>query len=103
MSKERTKAIAIIIFQQLGGYYKVNAMIGIESLVYCENGIQFKVKCKGSKANFIRIIVNALDLYDVEFGNIKGEAYKQNNVFKNIHCEDLKDLIESETGLYLSL
>lgn len=97
ISKEGLKIIEL-----LGGIYKLNAMLGVKNLVFISFGLQFQIKVRG-KANFIRICVNDNDLYDIEFGNIKGTAYLQKSKFENIFFDDLRKLIESETGLYLSL
>lgn len=100
---ENSNTVAKIILQQIGGLNKVNAMIGLKNLGYTENSLQFGIKIRGSAANFVKITLNSLDLYDIEFGNIRGYNYKQKSEFNNIYCDDLKKLIEKETGLYLSL
>lgn len=97
-----SKEIIKIIFQQLGGIYQVNAMIGIKDFKILKNGLQFQIHCKG-QVNFIRILLNDLDLFNLEFGNIKPDGYLQKSLFNNIHGKDLKNLIEKEIGLSLSL
>ena len=58
--------IANIIYQQLGGG-RFAAMTGAKNFVALENGIKFNIGRNASKANTVKITLNGLDLYDVEF------------------------------------
>ena len=61
-----TTTIANTILNQLGGNRFV-AMTGAKNFVALENGIRFKIGRNKSKANTVKITVNGLDLYDIEF------------------------------------
>lgn len=94
-----------IILQQLGGR-KFIAMTGATVMRDGDNKLIAKIK--GSKKyNHIEISHNSLDLYDIRFVKIGGVktmyAIKKDETFNNIYAEDMVNLIESETGLYLSL
>ena len=95
--------IATTILNQLGGFGRLNAMLGIKDLFAVENGVRFKIKVRGAKANYIKITLNSLDLYDVELGKLWGSKYKVIKKAESIYADMLKDLIEDTTGCYLSL
>lgn len=89
---------------QMGGCNRLKAMVGANSFVYSSDDhfISFKFKmCQ--KMNYIKITLNDLDTYDLEFGKIWGTSYKVVKEFDDVYCDQLKSIFESETGLYLSL
>lgn len=98
---ERNREIASTIINQLGGMGKLNAMTGAYNFVAVENGVSFKIKNRS--ANYIKIVLNGKDLYDVEIGRISGTNYKIIKKQEDVYVEDLKKLIEDSTGMYLSL
>ena len=61
----------------------------------------------------IRITLNGLDLYDIEFVKITRKKDKTLGIMiptavtvsteTNVYCDQMKEIIERETGLYLSL
>jgi len=67
-------------------------------------GLSFRLpKFSGVKINYVKIILNANDLYDIEFGKVGSKSYKVISEHEDIFAEDLVKLIETETGLALSL
>lgn len=64
---------------------------------------QLSFKPKGSRSvNYIKItVVN--DLYNIEFGKIRGYNYKIVNTLEGYYIDMLHKAIEQNTGLYLSL
>lgn len=93
-----------IILEQLGGR-KFIAMTGATVMRDGDNKLIAKIK--GSKAyNHIEITHNSLDLYDIRFVKIGGQkimyAIKKDETFDNVYADSMINLIESETGLYLS-
>jgi hypothetical protein len=92
-----------VIMDQLGGWRRVSAMTGATMYINRGNGISFRFK--GSrKYNCIRVTLTPLDLYTVEFlkTNRYGEVSKEKS-FESVYCDQLIDLFEKQTGLYLSL
>lgn len=90
------------------GYQHLKSMVGAYSFLHTAtddnepDNISFRFK--GSrKANWVRITLNERDLYDVEF--CKMHAFKSVDVakFENAFNEDLRDIFEDVTGLYLKL
>lgn len=100
-NSERNKEIAQIILNQLGGTGKLNAMTGAYNFVAIDNGVSFKIKNRS--ANYIKIVLNGKDLYDVEIGRISGMNYKVVKKQEDVHVENLKKFIEESTGMHLSL
>lgn len=93
------------ILQQLGGNTFI-AMTGARLSFDGDNKLIAKIK--GSKKyNHVEITHNSLDLYDIRFVKIGGQktmyAIKKDETFNNVYADKMVNLIESETGLYLSL
>ncbi len=89
-------SIGETIFQQIGGgtYFMLGGKCGLQ----LENGLSFRIR--GSKeVNYIKITLNAMDLYDMEFGKIWGSKYTVKANHKNVYADMMHGLIEQETGL----
>jgi len=97
-------AVANEIVRQLGGSGRLGAMIAASQYVYTDNSLQFKFK-GSKKSNMIKITLNSMDLYDVEFIKYSPSKYtcKTVKAENGIYNDMLKDRIEQFTGLYLSL
>ena len=94
-----------IILQQLGGNMFI-AMTGATVMRDGDNKLIAKIK--GSKKyNHVEISHNSMDLYDIRFVKIGGQktmyAIKKDETFNNVYADSMVKLIESETGLCLSL
>lgn len=88
------------------GVNRLVAMVGAKNFVKSdkENYVSFKfMRGAANKANYIKITLNAMDTYDVEFGKIHGMNYKVVGEFNGVYFDQLKELFENETKLYLSL
>ena len=103
------------ILNQLGGN-KFVAMTGAKNFVALENGIKFNIGRNSSKANTVKITVNGLDLYDIEF--IKFTPFKISvnhktcavttrdekteiiKTYNDCYCDMLQDIFTSVTGLH---
>lgn len=100
--------VAKTIFEQLGGTGRLKVMIGAKNFAGDEDSAMFRFTCRGQKKiNYIKIRLNGLDLYDVEFGRIgivnRVHGYRIIETIENVYCEDLKRIIEDTIGLALSL
>jgi hypothetical protein len=93
--------IARTILQQLGGASRLKAMTGAYNFIDTGKGLSFRIK--NAKANYIKITLNSLDLYNLEIGRIRGVDYKVVAEQNNIYADQLKGIIERVTGMYLSL
>lgn len=103
--------VAQTILRQLG---RLQAMIKVKSIVsypaaadskYGEKlggvAIQFSNPGRG-KPNFIKIILNERDNYDVELGRQRGLNFKVLKKVEDMDVSNLKSFFERETGLALS-
>ena len=109
-----TKTVAQTIYQQLGGGRFV-AMTGAKNFVALENGIKFNIGRNSSKANTVKITLNGLDLYDVEFikytpfkfnintGAIREEKIEVVEKLENYYDDMLQDGFTNITGMYTHL
>jgi len=97
----KNQEIAETILQQLGGSRRLVMMVGAYNFVVVENGVAFKIK--NAKANYIKIKLNSMDLYDLEVGRIRGTTYKVVTEKNDLYFDMLKPAIEEATGMYLSL
>lgn len=88
------------IFSQLGG----NMFAAMTGATLLSDTNALIVKFKGSRvANYMKVKLNANDLYDVEFKKIRGMNVKDVNEYNNIYSEQLRTIFENETKLYTRL
>lgn len=87
------------------GTARLSIMIGAKNFTYSEKDgyASFKfMKGASNKANYIKITLTPADVYDVEFGRIWGMDYKVISTHEGMYFDQLRELFETETGLYLS-
>ena len=98
--------IAQTILQQLGGN-KFVKMTGAKHLVALKDGLAFKLPSTRhfvkEGINYVKIILNPLDLYDIEYGTIKGFDYNIKATANGLYCDMLQENFTRTTGLYTSL
>lgn len=92
------------IFRQLGGM-KMVAMTGAKNMLYHPDGFSWKMPSNfaKNKINYVKVTLNSGDLYDIEFGYIRSLNYKVVSNVPDVFNDNLRDVIESETGLKLKL
>lgn len=116
MSNENL-VIAKTILEQMGGSRRLEAFLGAHCFVAHERAVSFKWKAR-SKSNYVKITLNSMDTYDLEFGRLRNvkpkdyspeeieracrESYKVVSKHEGIYFDQLMDVFERETGLYLS-
>jgi hypothetical protein len=98
----QNKLIAQEILRQLGGN-KFVVMTGSKNFIAGDHSLSMKLSKNSSGANYLRIKLNGLDLYDIEFISIRGTKMKTKHEFKDVYCERLVATFEETTGLYTSL
>jgi hypothetical protein len=93
--------VARTIIEQMGGARKLRLMIAADIVLGPKDvGIKFK----GSrKINHVNIELAADDTYTVAFSRIWGIKCKLVAEYTMIYWDQLVDLFERETGLYLTL
>lgn len=94
--------IADTIAAQMGGYARMDLMLGDAAFVRSENGLV--IHFTGSRvANCCEIELTPEDTYRVAFSKIRGIKILNPRRFDGIYANGLKSLFERQTGLYLSL
>jgi len=94
-------SIAKTILEQLGGQRRLVLMTGAYNFVAIKNGVTFKIKNR--KVNYIKIVLNGNDLYDVFFSKIYGGNVKVISEHNDLYFDQLIPMFEKETGMYLKL
>lgn len=88
--------------RQLGGR-KFIAMTGANSFVKDKNSIAFKVPKAMNGINFVKITLNEMDTYDMEFGSIRAGKRKTIKIVEGIYNDQLQEIFIENTGLYTHL
>ncbi len=96
-----TNQIANTIKNQIGT--KALYMIGAKNLLGLESGLSFKIGRNSKRVNYVKIILNGLDLYNIEYGWVTVKKYTVKSTEENIYFDGLHGSIERNTGLYTSL
>lgn len=111
---ERTMTIAETILSQLGGN-RFLAMTGAKYLLDIGDGLSMTIPRNVSKANRLKITLNALDLYDVEFTRYTPYRFNRKTLketpekwetikeYKNVFGDQLQELFTAVTGMYTHL
>ena len=84
------------ILNQLGGS-KFVVMTGAKNFIALENGIKFNIGRNASKANTVKITVNGLDLYDIEFIKYTPYSFKISKDGKSF--KETQERVETVTKL----
>ena len=100
-SKDESMNIAQTILSQMGGRRRLEAFTGAYNFAVGDGSVMFRIKNR--KVNVVKVKLNGSDLYDVTFGRISGTNYKVVEELKDVYAEDLIDLFERETGMYLRM
>lgn len=93
--------VAKTILEQLGGAGRLQVMTGAYNFVAYPNGVSFKFKNR--KVNYVKITLNGMDLYDIEFLKLTVNSQKKVAEFEDIYFDQLIDIFEDTTGMYLRL
>jgi len=102
METKTDKRVAVEILRQLGGN-KFIAMTGAKNFGCTDNSFICQIPMKKDRISHIKIILNSLDTYDIDFISIWGNKLKTISTCKGIYNDMLKDIISDRTGLALSL
>jgi hypothetical protein len=93
------ESVADEIVRQLGGANKLKAMIGAKQFYSDNDGNTLVFKFPNPRGpNLVKITLNGMDTYDIEFWR----GTKKVKEMSNIYNDQLMDVFEKETGLYLT-
>lgn len=90
--------VAKTILQQLGGN-KFLTMTGAKNLVGDKDKLMFALGRNKASTNKVIITLRTTDLYDMEFGRIRGSSYKTLKVFRGVYADQLQEIFADYTGL----
>ena len=95
--------VANEIYRTLGGN-KFRVMTGAKMMVSTENGIRMRIGRNKTNANYMEVVLNSMDLYDITFAKVTrmGEM-KSVKTYDNVYNDMLVEIFESHTGMYTSL
>jgi hypothetical protein len=95
--------IATTILQQLGGR-KFIAMTGSHNFVTDGNTLFMTLRRNKAKAKWLRITLNSLDLYEMEFKKVNSKMDLITVAsYENVYDDQLREIFTSVTGLETSL
>ena len=86
------------ILDQLGGRRFI-VMTGARNLVGGVNSLSMKIGRNEKKVTHVRITLNHLDLYDMEFLSIRNLDVKTVDTASGIYADDLQRVFTGGTGL----
>ena len=95
--------VAEEILRTLGGS-RFRAMTGAKNFAGTDNSLRMRIGRNKTNANYMEVVLNGLDLYDVTFAKVTrmGEM-KSVRTYDNVYNDMLVSLFESHTGMYTSL
>ena len=96
-------SIAKTILEQLGGN-KFRVMTGAKNLMGIENGLVMKLGRNSSNSNYLKITLNMMDMYDMEFAKVTRMGEKKSvKEYSDVYNDMLTEIFESHTGMYTKL
>ena len=96
-------AVANEIYRQLGGN-RFRVMTGAKNMVSTENGIRMRIGRNKTNANYMEVVLNSMDLYNITFAKVtKMREMKSVRTYDNVYNDMLVSLFESHTGMYTTL
>ena len=107
MNKTEALQTAETIFKQFGGQQRLKFFVGANTFTYHnrpeveEVDATFKFKMY-SKANTVKVIYHRCpDVYTLQFWKVTAKQNKLVNSYSDVYFDQLIELFEKETGLYL--
>ena len=95
--------VAEEILRTLGGS-RFRAMTGAKNFAGTDNSLRMRIGRNKTNANYMEVVLNGLDLYDVTFAKVtKMGEMKSVRTYDNVYNDMLVSLFESHTGMYTSL
>ena len=103
-TQKENKVVAWEILKQLGGNRFI-AMTGAKNFLRDDNKqlIAFKIGRNSKSINHVRITLNSMDTYDMEFINIRAGKIKIISEVEGVYNDQLQDIFTQKTGMYTHL
>ena len=97
------KDVARIILEQLGGR-RFSVMTGAKNFVNTGDGLSMKIGRNKTNSNYLKITLNEMDTYDMEFAKVtKWGDKKSVTKYKDVYNDMLRPVFTEHTGMYTSL
>jgi len=95
--------VAETILKTLGGN-KFRMMTGAKNLAGDENSLSMRIGRNSSNSNYLKITLNMMDLYDMEFCKLTRMGEKKSvKEYNNVYNDMMTDIFTKHTGMYTSL
>ena len=92
--------VAKTILEQLGGN-KFRVMTGAKNFMGFAEGLVMKIGRNSSNSNYLKITLNMMDLYDMEFAKVTRMGEKKSvTEYNDVFCDSLVEVFERHTGMY---
>ena len=96
-------SVAREILNQLGGN-KFRVMTGAKNCMGFSEGLVMKIGRNSSKSNYLKITLNSMDLYDMEFAKVSRMGEKKSiTEYNNVYNDSMVEVFEKHTGMYTKL
>ena len=96
-------SVAKEILETLGGN-KFRVMTGAKNFMGFSNGLVMKIGRNSSNSNYLKITLNSIDLYDMEFAKVSRMGEKKSvTEYSDVYNDMLSDVFEKHTGMYTKL
>ena len=95
--------VAETILKTLGGN-KFRMMTGAKNLAGDENSLSMRIGRNSSNSNYLKITLNAMDLYDMKFCKLT-RKFEEKSVteYSDVYNDMLTEVFEKHTGMYTKL
>ena len=101
--KHTDMTVAKTILEQLGGN-KFRMMTGAKHFGARDNSLSMKIGRNSSNSNYLKITLNSMDTYDMEFAKVTKMGEKKSvTEYNNIYNDMLTDQFTAHTGMYTKL
>jgi len=100
METKTDKTVAVEILRQMGGNRFI-AMTGARNFFCDNNSIGFRLPgtMTRDRINFVKVTLNSMDTYDIEFKNIRGDKIKDVDSYEGIYNDGLEAAIGRRVGM----
>lgn len=106
LTSDEYMPVAREIHRQLGrGFSLITGARNFVGIPEQRGGLMFSLPSGISpkRVNKVRIILNWMDTYTVEFWRVWGDKATLLNTVDDVYCDQLHDVLEDGTGLYTTL
>jgi len=100
-----SQQIALNILDQMGGRGRIATMLGTKRFFSYDDGVAFSFSNKKRSApNQVKITLDPSDTYTMTFLRVSRNGdFKEKGRFTRIYADQLVEIFERQTGLFLSL